>query len=162
MALLDVAPVLLAEGGGEVGMTKHEAIEVLEEVKMLDDSMFAYSQAYNDALDMAIEALKAQEPEKEKIPEYPCKNCCSPSERAACCGCEKERQWQNKYGEAGRAVNLMTKREKVIKGLEHELQNRGKCGHYCHDGIETVSCEYDKDGLCIQHWGNNALALLKE
>ena len=46
---------------GEVEMTKHEAIEVLEEVKMLDDSMFAYSQAYNDALDVAIEALKAQE-----------------------------------------------------------------------------------------------------
>lgn len=44
-----------------MGMTKHEAIEVLEEVKILDDSMFAYSQAYNDALDMAIEALKAQE-----------------------------------------------------------------------------------------------------
>ena len=43
-------------------MTKHEAIEVLEEVKMLDDSIFAYSQAYNDALDMAIEALKVQEP----------------------------------------------------------------------------------------------------
>lgn len=55
----------------------------------------------------------------------------------------------------------MIDREKVIKGLEHELQNRGKCGHYCHDGIETVSCEYDKDGLCIQHWGNDALALLK-
>ena len=43
-------------------MTKHEAIEALEEVKMLDDSMFVYSQVYNDALDMAIEALKAQEP----------------------------------------------------------------------------------------------------
>lgn len=43
-------------------MTRHEAIEILKEVKMLDDSMFAYSQAYNDALDMAIEALKAQEP----------------------------------------------------------------------------------------------------
>lgn len=42
--------------------------------------------------------MKEQEPEKEKIPEYPCKNCCSPSERAACCGCEKERQWQTKYG----------------------------------------------------------------
>lgn len=42
-------------------MTKHEAIEVLEEVKMFDDSMFAYNQAYNDALEMAIEALKAQE-----------------------------------------------------------------------------------------------------
>lgn len=48
-------------------MTKHEAIEVLEEVKMLDDSMFAYSQVYNDALDMAIEALKAQEPTKFQI-----------------------------------------------------------------------------------------------
>jgi hypothetical protein len=43
-------------------MTKHEAIEILEEVKTIDDKMFAYSQAYNDALDMAIEALKAQEP----------------------------------------------------------------------------------------------------
>ena len=43
-------------------MTKHEAVEILEEIKTLDDSMFAYSQAYNDALEMAIEALKAQEP----------------------------------------------------------------------------------------------------
>ena len=43
-------------------MTREEAVEILEEVKTLDDSMFAYSQAYNDALDMAIEALKAQEP----------------------------------------------------------------------------------------------------
>lgn len=43
-------------------MTKHEAVEILKEVRTLDDSMFAYSQAYNDALDMAIEALKAQEP----------------------------------------------------------------------------------------------------
>lgn len=43
-------------------MTREEAVEILEEVKTLDDSMFTYSQAYNDALDMAIEALKAQEP----------------------------------------------------------------------------------------------------
>ena len=48
--------------GSEVGMTKHEAVEILEEIKTLDDSIFAYSQAYNDALEMAIEALKAQEP----------------------------------------------------------------------------------------------------
>ena len=46
----------------------------------------------------ALALLKEQKPEEEKIPEYPCKNCCSPSERAACCGCEKERQWQTKYG----------------------------------------------------------------
>ena len=43
-------------------MTRKDAIEILEEVKTIDDSMFTYSQAYNDALDMAIEALKAQEP----------------------------------------------------------------------------------------------------
>ena len=49
-------------------MTKHEAVEILEEVKTLDDSMFAYSQAYNDALEMAIEALKAQEPEAVDAP----------------------------------------------------------------------------------------------
>ena len=45
-----------------MGMTRKDAIEILEEVKTIDDSMFVYSQAYNDALDMAIEALKAQEP----------------------------------------------------------------------------------------------------
>lgn len=35
---------------------------------------------------------------EEKQPEYPCINCCSPSEMAACCGCPKERQWQERYG----------------------------------------------------------------
>lgn len=51
-------------------MTKREAVEILEEVRTLDDSMFAYSQAYNDALDMAIEALKAQEPRVMTLEEY--------------------------------------------------------------------------------------------
>ena len=65
-------------------------------------------------------------------------------------------------GKAGdEEMTEQKRRGKAIKGLEHELQNRGKCGHYCRDGKETVSCEYDKDGLCIQHWGNDALALLK-
>ena len=50
-----------------MGMTRHEAVEILEEVKMIDDSMFAYSQAYNDALDMAIEEFKAQEPVKPHV-----------------------------------------------------------------------------------------------
>ena len=31
-----------------------------------------------------------------KKPEYPCINCCSASEIAFCCGCEKERQWREK------------------------------------------------------------------
>lgn len=39
--------------------------------------MFAYSQAYNDALDMAIEALKAQEPVEPNldVDEWRCGNC---------------------------------------------------------------------------------------
>ena len=39
-------------------MTKQEAIEILEEVKELDDTMYAYNPAYMNALDMAIKALK--------------------------------------------------------------------------------------------------------
>ena len=39
-------------------MTKQEAIEILEEVKELDDTMYAYNPAYMNALDMAIEAFK--------------------------------------------------------------------------------------------------------
>ena len=39
-------------------MTKQEAIEILEEVKELDDTMYAYNPTYMNALDMAIEALK--------------------------------------------------------------------------------------------------------
>lgn len=35
-----------------------EAIEILEEVKELDDTMYAYNPAYMNALDMAIEAIK--------------------------------------------------------------------------------------------------------
>ena len=39
-------------------MNKFEAIEILEEVKILDDSMYQYNTTYLNALDMAIESLK--------------------------------------------------------------------------------------------------------
>ena len=39
-------------------MKPEEAIEILDEVKELDDSMYAYNPKYMDAVDMAIEALK--------------------------------------------------------------------------------------------------------
>lgn len=60
-------------------------------------------------------------------------------------------------------MDNQVKREKVISGIQHEMDyGRGKCGHYCSEGKETVFCEYDKNGLCIQHWGNDALILLKK
>ena len=52
--------LLALRKGGEVGMTNQEAIDILEEVKYNDDSMYAYNNAYCEALDMAIEALKVQ------------------------------------------------------------------------------------------------------
>lgn len=50
-------------------MTRREAIEILEEVKLLDDSMYAYNPAYEEALDMAITALKDSRfySKKEKV-----------------------------------------------------------------------------------------------
>lgn len=41
-------------------MTIGEAVEILEEVKIMDDSMYAFNDSYLVALDMAIDALKMQ------------------------------------------------------------------------------------------------------
>lgn len=41
-------------------MTKDEAINILEEVSLLDDSMYQYNQWYCEALNMAIESLKTE------------------------------------------------------------------------------------------------------
>lgn len=40
-------------------MKKEDAVEILEEVKALDDSMYQYNPAYLEALNMAIESLRA-------------------------------------------------------------------------------------------------------
>ena len=40
-------------------MTNREAIDILEEVKAFDDSMYAYNPAYTAALDKAIDSLRA-------------------------------------------------------------------------------------------------------
>lgn len=42
-------------------MTREEAKMILEEVKIMDDSMYQYNTKYLEALDMAIKALE-QEP----------------------------------------------------------------------------------------------------
>lgn len=54
----------------------------------------------------------------------------------------------------------MTDIENVIRGIKHESRNSGKCGHYCPEEY-AAKCPYDPDGLCIIHWGADALALLK-
>lgn len=42
-------------------MTNRDAINLLEEVKVLDDTMYAYNPRYLEALDMALTALEAEE-----------------------------------------------------------------------------------------------------
>ena len=42
-------------------MTREEAINILKEVKQLDDSIYQYNTKYFEALDMAIKTLE-QEP----------------------------------------------------------------------------------------------------
>ena len=53
-------------------MTREEAKMILEEVKIMDDSMYQYNTKYLEALDMAIKALE-QEPKwipvRERLPE---------------------------------------------------------------------------------------------
>jgi len=41
-------------------MTREEAIEILEEVKVLDDSMYQFNPKYMESLDMAIKALQTK------------------------------------------------------------------------------------------------------
>ncbi len=43
-------------------MKEIDAYMILQEVKELDDSMYAYSKDYNEALEMALSALKKQVP----------------------------------------------------------------------------------------------------
>ena len=44
-------------------MTKQKAIEILEEVKVLDDSIYSYDPNYMEALEIAIEVLKEKQNE---------------------------------------------------------------------------------------------------
>ena len=62
-------------------MTSNEAINLLDEVKTIDDSMFQYSTAYMKALDVAIDALKKQVPIKPMGEHYAHMRCPSCNHR---------------------------------------------------------------------------------
>ncbi len=92
-------------------MTKDEAIKKIEEYLQDADKAFSedeeYIRGWKSAFLIALKITtkidgKSETP--DKIPAYPCIACCSPSERAACCGCPKERQWQERYGKCDREV----------------------------------------------------------
>ena len=76
------------------GETKDEAVgRLLDKLDEAKVHLALWTEEAEEDDEVTAEQLK-----EEKQPEYPCINCCSPSERAACCGCPKERQWQERYG----------------------------------------------------------------
>lgn len=52
-------------GGGR--MSREEAINILQEIKEFDDSMYQYNEAYMSALNMAIKGLEAWEKVEEDL-----------------------------------------------------------------------------------------------
>lgn len=45
-------------------MTTNEAITILEEVSLIDDSLYQYNEKYLEALEMAIQSLSAENTEE--------------------------------------------------------------------------------------------------
>lgn len=84
-------------------MTRTEAIEILTEVRAMDDSMYAYDYdpEYNEAQDMAIEALKMQEPVapyRDSFLNWLCGYCKTEIDRYAghkyCPNCGRKVKWE--------------------------------------------------------------------
>lgn len=76
-------------------MTREEAIEILEEVKVMDDSMYAYDDSYMTALDMAISALKENVRLRDALKQRPRE---SRAKVPCICGSRKRETWLSDAG----------------------------------------------------------------
>ena len=87
-------------------MTREEAKEILEEVKVLDDSMYQYNPAYLEALEMAIEALRAE----------PCEDAISRKHLLSEIGDLMKSPWFNRYKDDGGALHFgYTERKEAVE-----------------------------------------------
>lgn len=123
-------------------MTKQEAIEILEEVKELDDTMYAYNPVYMNALDMAIEALKEIQMYKDGklllVPEDVYSRQCSELDaykeigtveecREAMANKKKcEKQWHNDMENPLEPIKVYSALKSEILKLELRIKNRPK------------------------------------
>lgn len=82
-------------------MTPEEAIEILEEVKELDDTLYAYSYAYMEALEVALSSLK-------KIQNY--RKLGTPEELARA---KKYIDLAKKHGTIGEMINSCAEYEEI-------------------------------------------------
>ena len=112
-------------------MTEKEAIEILEEVKELDDTMYAYNPAYMNALDMAIEAL-------EEIQLYKDNKLCLIPEDVYSKQCEE----LDAYKEIGTVEEC---REAVIKAVDRHTREDETLDDDISVILEEVKTVFDKE-----------------
>ena len=111
-------------------MTRNEAIEILEEIELMDDSIYAYNSAYMEALKMAISAL-------EEIQQY---------------------REIGTVEECLEAVNMRTPERAIFEYMLGDFEgifNCPVCGKFIlHDCRDTESTFCERCGKHIQ-WGKN-------
>ena len=87
-------------------MTNEEARAILEEVKTIDDSMYQYNQAYLEALEMAIAALKDE----------PCEDTISRKHLLSEIDDLMKSPWFNRYKDDGGALHFgYTERKEAVE-----------------------------------------------
>ena len=100
-------------------MKPEKAIEILEEVKELDDTMYAYNPAYMNAMDMAIEALKEIQQYREIGTVEECREAVANKKK-----CEK--QWHNDMENPLEPIKVYSALKSEILKLELRIKNRPK------------------------------------
>ena len=100
-------------------MKPEEAIEILEEVKELDDTMYAYNPTYMNSLDMAIEALKEVQQYREIGTVEECREAVENKKK-----CEK--QWHNDMKNPLEPIKVYSALKSEILKLELRIKNRPK------------------------------------
>lgn len=94
-------------------MTERDAYMILQEVKELDDSMYAYSKDYNEALEMALFALKKQVPMKAVGTHYAHMRCPNCNHRIPSGGGSSSRRRDNWCNYCGQKIDWSKENERT-------------------------------------------------
>ena len=110
-------------------MTPEEAIEILEEVKELDDTLYAYSPAYMEALEVAISTLKEVQQYREIGTVEECKEAVR-KQKPRGCMLESKDNWTNYIcpvcGQIKLSIYKRGNRFIRLKGITKYCENCGQ------------------------------------
>ena len=90
-------------------MTEQEAYNILNEVKELDDSMYAYNRQYLESVDMALEALKKQVPKKMRVRKFDVNGKCYKFRICKSCGYTYADVYMNYCSACGQKIDWSEK-----------------------------------------------------